>query len=497
LGDGDSGNGNDYQNFPLMTSAVPEGGGTRVIGTLNSTASTTFDMDFYANPSCRARPRALLQAEQYIGSIQVTTDASGNASFNALLPTPIDAGSPVTATATAPNGDTSELWQEIVFQANRGVGGPGDNSSQSLTGQMFEDGATLTIGGTPVAATVQSPTRIDFVGPALSPGGVYDVTVTNPGGLAGTLHNGYVSRFSDVAFNDLFDLLISKLVAGGITAGCGGGNYCENASVTRQQMAVFVLKSKHGICFTPPPCQGTFADVPCSSTFAPWVEQFAAEGITGGCGGGNYCPTAAVRRDQMAVFLLEGKYGSTFTPPPCTGAFPDVACPSTFADWIEQLAAEGVTGGCGGGNYCPAEQRHAGPDGGVPGQGVHPSIADANSRRRHMRPPALALAACVAAAVSATRTRSRRRPTRGAGRCARRSSTRMPTPVPTRSRSTSRERAAHDRADSALPDITEALTIDGYTQAGATANTNPTNQGLNTVLQIVLDGNARVAPGRA
>jgi hypothetical protein len=56
----------------------------------------------------------------------------------------------------------------------------------------------------------------------------------------------------------------------------------------------------------------------------------------------------------MAVFLLKGKYGSTFTPPPCTGAFPDVACPSTFADWIEELAAEGVTGGCGGGNYCPA-----------------------------------------------------------------------------------------------------------------------------------------------
>jgi hypothetical protein len=352
-GDGDSG-GNDYQNFPLMTSAAPEGGGTRVIGTLNSTASTTFDLDFYANPSCRARPRALLQAEQYVGTIQVTTDASGNASFNALLPTPIDAGSPVTATATAPNGDTSELWNEIVFRATRGVGGPGDSASQSVVGQLFENGAVLTIGGNVVPSTFHSATQIDFVGPTLSPGAVYDMTVTNPSGLAGTLHNGYVSRFSDVTDHDLFDLHIAKLIANGITAGCGGGNYCTQSSVTRQQMAVFVLKSKHGICFTPPPCQGVFADVPCSSTFAPWVEQFAAEGITGGCGGGNYCPTSLVRRDQMAVFLLKGKYGSTFTPPPCAGAFPDVACPSTFADWIEELAAEGVTGGCGGGNYCPA-----------------------------------------------------------------------------------------------------------------------------------------------
>jgi hypothetical protein len=33
--------------------------------------------------------------------------------------------------------------------------------------------------------------------------------------------------------------------------------------------------------------------------------------------------------------------------------FPDVACPSQFADWIEQLAAEDITGGCGNGNYCP------------------------------------------------------------------------------------------------------------------------------------------------
>jgi hypothetical protein len=55
----------------------------------------------------------------------------------------------------------------------------------------------------------------------------------------------------------------------------------------------------------------------------------------------------------MAVFLLKGKYGSTFTPPECNGDFNDVACPSTFADWIEFLAAEGITSGCGGGNYCP------------------------------------------------------------------------------------------------------------------------------------------------
>ena len=198
------------------------------------------------------------------------------------------------------------------------------------------------------------------MGPALTPGTVYDIVLSNPSGLSGTLHNGYVSRFADVAPLQPVRPLIAQLVANGVTAGCGGGNYCPNFNVTRKQMAVFVLKAKHGVCYVPPACAGVFPDVPCSSNFAPWIEAFAAEGITGGCGNGNYCPDANVRRDQMAVFLLKGKYGASFTPPPCAGVFGDVACPSTFANWIEELAAEGVTGGCGNGNYCPGDNNTRG-----------------------------------------------------------------------------------------------------------------------------------------
>jgi hypothetical protein len=47
----------------------------------------------------------------------------------------------------------------------------------------------------------------------------------------------------------------------------------------------------------------TFLDVPCSSGFASWIEELVARGITAGCGGGNYCPTSSVTRGQMAVFL--------------------------------------------------------------------------------------------------------------------------------------------------------------------------------------------------
>jgi hypothetical protein len=73
-GDADTG-GNDLQNFPLLTFTGPEGGGTRVIGSLNSTASSNFTLDFYANPVCRSRPRSQVQANQYLGSTNVTTDA--------------------------------------------------------------------------------------------------------------------------------------------------------------------------------------------------------------------------------------------------------------------------------------------------------------------------------------------------------------------------------------------------------------------------------------
>ena len=150
-----------------------------------------------------------------------------------------------------------------------------------------------------------------------------------------------------------FYSFVTTLVSNAITVGVGSGLYGVDEPTLRQQMAVFLLKGRHGICYVPPPCTGIFPDVPCPSTFANWIEALAAEGITGGCGGGNYCPQNPVRRDQMAVFLLKAKHGSSYAPPPCTGDFPDVPCPSQFADWIEQLAAERITGGCGNGNYCP------------------------------------------------------------------------------------------------------------------------------------------------
>jgi subtilisin family serine protease len=131
--------------------------------------------------------------------------------------------------------------------------------------------------------------------------------------------------------------------------------YCPGNNVTRAQMAVFLLKSMYGPSYTPPAATGTvFTDVPASHPFAAWIEELAAEGITAGFPDGTYRPNDSVTRAQMAVFLLKAAYGDTYNPPAASGlVFDDVPASNAFAPWIEELSFQGITSGCGAGNYCP------------------------------------------------------------------------------------------------------------------------------------------------
>jgi len=348
---------NRLQNFPILKTVTilgPQGTGTRIQGKLDSTPSTTFDLDFYANSACPNFPRELLEGETYLGSSQVTTDGTGHADIDVTLSATIQPGQRISATATDPAGNTSEFSQRIIFSISPASGPASGGSSLSISGTDFSNPTTITIGGADAAAAFVDGHTLTATSPSFAPGTFHDVVATTTDGTTGTLVNGWVADFLDVPGGHQFYAFVTTLVSNTITVGVGGGNYGVDQSTLRQQMAVFILKAKHGLCYTPPPCQGVFGDVPCSSSFAPWIEAMAAEGITGGCGGGNFCPTNPVRRDQMAVFLLKGEHGSSYAPPPCVGAFADVPCPSAFADWIEQLAAEQITGGCGGGNYCPS-----------------------------------------------------------------------------------------------------------------------------------------------
>lgn len=55
----------------------------------------------------------------------------------------------------------------------------------------------------------------------------------------------------------------------------------------------------------PAPSTATFNDVPTGHAFFQHIEALVGSGITGGCGGGNYCPNAPLTRGQMAVFLAK------------------------------------------------------------------------------------------------------------------------------------------------------------------------------------------------
>ena len=114
--------------------------------------------------------------------------------------------------------------------------------------------------------------------------------------------------FADVSPNDPFAAWIEQLFAEGITNGCGTNprRYCPNLGVTRGQMAVLLLRGKHGPGYQPEAATGIFTDVPLDHPFARWIEELFSEAITGGCGinPARYCPDQSVTRAQMAVFLV-------------------------------------------------------------------------------------------------------------------------------------------------------------------------------------------------
>jgi CSLREA domain-containing protein len=97
---------NDLQNYPVLNSASSTATASTVTGTLDSTASTTFAVDFFDSPTCDSSGHG--EGQTFLGSQDVTTDAAGSASFTFAGPA-VHSGHVITATATDPSGNTSEF----------------------------------------------------------------------------------------------------------------------------------------------------------------------------------------------------------------------------------------------------------------------------------------------------------------------------------------------------------------------------------------------------
>jgi CSLREA domain-containing protein len=100
---------NGLQNFPVFISAAKNGQEVFVEGSFNSIGYGTYDLDFYGNTECD--PLGHGEGRTFLGTLQVTTDPSGNASFSTSFPSAGANFGFMTATATSSEGTTSEFSQ--------------------------------------------------------------------------------------------------------------------------------------------------------------------------------------------------------------------------------------------------------------------------------------------------------------------------------------------------------------------------------------------------
>jgi hypothetical protein len=229
-GDGDNGP-NGLQNYPILTSASSSAGGTNIVGTLNSNASTTYRVEFFSNSPLVAGANG--EGQVYLGFVEVTTNVSGNATINTtLVGVFVGAGDKVSATATVKTGgstygSTSEFAANVTATSTIAPGGVTSNlgvwlkaDAGATTGATFSwadqtsnarNASQATAGNQPTVATASMNYN-----PAVTFDGADDfLNVANSAGLpsgAAQVHGFGVARNLDIAgqYNTVFCYGISS-----------------------------------------------------------------------------------------------------------------------------------------------------------------------------------------------------------------------------------------------------------------------------------------------
>lgn len=245
-----------------------------------------------------------------------------------------------------------------------------DAFSKSFSGNTAGNGSVNVTGPSGpawTAASNDSWIHVTDPGPGTGNGSVTFTVEVNPGTTANrtgsltiaqqtfTVYQG--AAFLDVPPGHLFYDDIGRLSAHGITVGCGGGDYCPDDVVTREQMAAFIIRALGE--FNPPaPASQRFTDVPPSNPFYNFINRMAALQITFGCTPDHlqYCPSNAVLRQEMATFILRSL--GEFNPPvPASQRFNDVPPGNPFYNFIDRAAVLNITLGCTPDHFffCPAD----------------------------------------------------------------------------------------------------------------------------------------------
>ena len=220
-GDADTG-ANNLQNYPTMTSVTVASGKVTIAGNLNSIPSTTFRLEFFANTM--ADSSQFGEGQTFLGSADVTTDATGNKAYNVTFPLngPI---SPITATATDPAGNTSEFSPAFATELL--------NISTRLN---VLTGDSVLIGGFIITGGEAKKVIVRALGPSLTMAGITGVLADPvlelhfPDGTVMTNDNWKDTQEAEIIAstippnNDLESAIVASLPPGAYTAIVSGKN---------------------------------------------------------------------------------------------------------------------------------------------------------------------------------------------------------------------------------------------------------------------------------
>ncbi len=152
-----SGDGNDLQVAPVLTSAVSSSTSTVVAGTLTASPDTTYTLQFFSNPA--ADPSGSGQGETYLLTKSVTTNAAGVASFSVTIKAAVKAGDVISATATSPAGNTSAFSNDATVSGKSSSSARAAAVAMAVAGNPTPVPADLVLG----ALTWPSDTQDDTV----------------------------------------------------------------------------------------------------------------------------------------------------------------------------------------------------------------------------------------------------------------------------------------------------------------------------------------------
>ncbi|HEX8280677.1 MAG TPA: hypothetical protein VF551_04830 [Chthoniobacterales bacterium] len=246
---------NKLQNFPLLGSTVFSSGMVNIIGTLNSAPNATYRLEFFGNAA--TDQSSFGEGQTLLGFTSVTTNASGNASFNVTLP--IGAGQKVTATATDAMGNTSEfsspppsrlvnISMRLRVQAGDRVliGGFIIKGTEPKKVIIRANGPSISVAGNPIAGRLENPTITLHDQSGTIIGRNDDWRITQPGGVVSSDQQPEIQSTGLAPTDDRESAMIATLPPGPYTAIMRGVNNSTGIGVIEVYDLSLTATSKLG-----------------------------------------------------------------------------------------------------------------------------------------------------------------------------------------------------------------------------------------------------------